>query len=320
MKQHHLVIGAGPVGSAVAQLLADQGEHIRVVTRSGTGPDHGNIERVVADAADAGRIAELARGAQAIYNCANPAYTRWDTDWPPISASLLSAAESSGAALATVSNLYVYGRADGPMAHSTPLAPVEHKGEVRAQMWRDALRAHESGRVRVVEVRGSDYADAGDNSHLARNAPAVLAGKSVFVMGAADQPHSWTAVKDVARLLVVAAADPTAHGQAWLVPSAPARTQQEALDDLAHVAGVPTVKTRALGPRVLRTIGLLSPMMREVSRTAYQFTGPFVLDDSVTRSHFGMQPQPWHETLNDVLAAVRVAGCPRQDSNLQPTD
>ncbi|MGB6023185.1 MAG: NAD-dependent epimerase/dehydratase family protein, partial [Ornithinimicrobium sp.] len=216
MRSHHLVIGAGPVGSAVARELAARGEQVRVVTRSGTGPDHANIERVVADAADADRMAELAKAASAIYNCANPPYTRWDTDWPPISASLLCAAESTGAVLATVSNLYVYGRPERPMTHSTSLAPVDHKGEVRATMWRDALRAHQRGTVRVVEVRSSDYADAGVNSHLARNAPAVLAGKDVFVMGAADQPHSWTAVKDVARLLVAAAADPSAHGQAWL--------------------------------------------------------------------------------------------------------
>src|SRR6266545_853820 len=79
----HVVVGAGPIGSGVAQLLADSGEQVRIVTRRGTGPQHPAIERVAADATDADRLGELAAGATAIYNCANPPYHRWPTDWPP---------------------------------------------------------------------------------------------------------------------------------------------------------------------------------------------------------------------------------------------
>ncbi len=307
MSSTHIVIGAGPIGSRVATGLAEAGHRVQVVTRSGGGPEHPSIERVRADASDTGRMRELATGSAAIYNCANPAYTRWDTDWPPIASSLLRAAQHSGAVLATVSNLYGYGRVNGPMSHQTPLAPNDHKGEIRAQMWRDALAAHQDGTARVVEVRASDYADAGDNSHLARNAPAVLAGKSVWVLGAADQPHSWTATADVATLIVAAAADPTAHGQAWLVPSAPPRTQRQALGDVAERAGLPAPTVRTLGPRALRLTGTVSPMMRELSGTAYQFTAPFVVDDAATREHFGMQPQAWDDTLRAVIAHARGA-------------
>lgn len=306
MNSTHLVVGAGPIGSAVATALADQGDQVRIVTRSGSGPEHPGIERVTADASDAHRMGRLAVGSVAIYNCANPAYTRWDTDWPPIAASLLRSAEESGAVLATVGNLYGYGRVDGPMSHRTPLAPNDHKGKVRAQMWTDALAAHEAGKARVVEVRASDYADAGDNSHLARNAPAVLAGKAVWVLGAADQPHTWTATSDVARLVIAGAADPTAHGQAWLVPSAPPRTQRQALGDVAKQAGLPAPTVHTLGPRALRAMGVVSPMMRELAGTAYQFTAPFVVDDTATRDHFGMQPQDWQDTLAAIVRSARA--------------
>ena len=40
-----LVIGAGAIGAAIAQLLADRGERVRLVTRSGGGPEHAAIER-----------------------------------------------------------------------------------------------------------------------------------------------------------------------------------------------------------------------------------------------------------------------------------
>lgn len=301
----HLVIGAGPVGTRTALLLADAGAHVRIVTRSGGGPEHPGIERITADAADAPRMRSLATGVTAIYNCANPPYTRWDTDWPPLAASLLEAAAASGAVLATVSNVYGYGRVTGPMSHDTALAPSDHKGEVRVRMWQDALAAHEAGRARVVEVRASDYADAGSNSHLARNAPAVLAGRTAWVLGSADQPHSWTTTHDTARLLVELASDERAHGQAWLVPSAPPRTTRQALGDIADSAGVAAPTVRVLGPRVLRAAGLIVPMMRELAGTSYQFTAPFVIDDAATRALVGWAPEGWDQTLARVIASAR---------------
>lgn len=301
----HLVVGAGPVGTRTALLLADTGAHVRVVTRSGSGPEHPGIERIAVDASDAAAMRSLAGGAVAVYNCANPSYTRWDTDWPPIAAALLAAAAASGAVLATVSNLYGYGRVTGPIGPDTPLAPCDHKGEVRVRMWEDALAAHEAGRVRVVEVRASDYADAGSNSHLARNAPAVLAGRTAWVLGAADQPHSWTTTHDTARLLVDLAGDDRAHGRAWLVPTAPARTQREALTDIADAAGVAAPRVRVLGPRALRAAGVLVPMLRQLSGTAYQFTAPFVVDDSATTGHVGWGAEDWDTTLGRVVRAAR---------------
>jgi 2-polyprenyl-6-methoxyphenol hydroxylase-like FAD-dependent oxidoreductase len=49
----HVIVGAGPVGSATAKVLAERGERVRVVTRRGSGPEHPAIERVAADATDA---------------------------------------------------------------------------------------------------------------------------------------------------------------------------------------------------------------------------------------------------------------------------
>jgi 2-polyprenyl-6-methoxyphenol hydroxylase-like FAD-dependent oxidoreductase len=39
----HVVVGTGPVGSATAQLLAGSGDQVRVITRSGSGPE--GVER-----------------------------------------------------------------------------------------------------------------------------------------------------------------------------------------------------------------------------------------------------------------------------------
>src|SRR5262245_44259146 len=123
----HVIVGAGPVGSRTALVLAERGDQVRMVTRRGTGPEHPAIERVAADATDATRLSELAAGATALYNCANPQYHRWLTDWPPLAAALLTAAERSGATLTTAAPLYGYGPVTGPMTAQTPLAATHPK-------------------------------------------------------------------------------------------------------------------------------------------------------------------------------------------------
>lgn len=302
----HVIVGAGPIGTATALLLAERGEEVVMVTRSGSGPTHPAITRTAADAGSSATLGQITTGATAIYNCANPQYHRWQTDWPPIARSLLSAAEGSDAVLATVSNLYVYGRVSAPMTEDLPLHANGPKGEIRAQMWRDALAAHEAGRVRVTEVRGSDYVGPGAQAHLGeRVVPRLLAGKDVTVMKSADTAHTWTATQDVARLLVTVAQDERAWGRPWHVPSNPPKTQREAVGDLCHVAGVDPVKVKEYPRLLIAGMGLFSPLMRELPEVAYQFEDPFILDSTAAQQTFDLKPTHWDDVLADVIASFR---------------
>jgi nucleoside-diphosphate-sugar epimerase len=290
---HHVVVGAGPVGTATARLLADAGAQVTVATRSGSGPAHDRIHRMRIDAGDSRALAAAAQDAVALYNCVNPPYHRWTTDWPPVAASLLSAAQSTGAVLVTAGNLYPYGPVDGTITASLPDAPAGPKSRVRATMWAAAKAAHDQGQVRAVEVRASDYLGNGAQSHLDRLMPRILAGKDVRVLGSADQPHSWTFVPDVARTLVTVAADEQAWGRVWLAPTGPPRTQREAVRDLCLVAGVTPVRVGVVPHVLLRAIGVFNPTMRELEETRYQFTRPFVIDSSTTEDALGLAPTPW---------------------------
>jgi nucleoside-diphosphate-sugar epimerase len=297
-----LVLGAGPIGTAVTHELVERGDAVVLVSRRGRGPDLPGVRLVAADASDADTLRTLAEGAAAIYNCVNPAYHRWPTDWPPVAQAVLLAAEHSGAVLATASNLYGYGPVAGPMTEQAPLAAQGAKGAVRANMFAQALQAHQAGRVRMTEVRGSDYVGPDAESHLGeRVVPRVLAGRKASVLGSADQPHTWTFTHDMARMLVVAAADERAWGRAWHAPSNPPRTQRQAIDDLARVAGVPPVRVGTLPRAVLVGLGLVSPTMRELRETLYQFEQPFVMDSTDAQRTFGVTPTPWDEVLDATL-------------------
>lgn len=304
----HIVIGAGATGSATARLLATTGVSVRIVSRSGSGPELPGVERVQADATDSARLVEIAAGADVIYNCANPAYHRWTTDWPPLAASMLTAAEQTGAVLVTLSNLYGYAPPMRPLRASHPLAPTSVKGGVRAAMWHDALAAHDAGRVRVTEARASDFIGphVGTSGHMGdRVVPRVLKGKSVSVLGDPDMAHSWTAIDDVARTLVTIGRDPRAWGRAWHVPSAPPLSQRQLITRMCELADVDPVKVLAIPKPIVAALGLVMPAMRELKEVAYQFEAPFIMDSAETTETFGLEPTPLAETLRLTLDSYR---------------
>jgi len=307
MSEHHVVVGAGPVGRHVAAVLVERGERVSIVSRSGRDTGLAGAEHVALDASDADALTRRTEGAVALYNCANPGdYTQWERVWPPLAGALLRTAERTGAVYAITGNLYPYGPVDGPMREDLPDAATDHKGVLRARMWADSRAAHESGRLRAVEVRGADYVGpgVGANGHVTRVLPRALEGRAVTMMGRTDVPHTFTDVLDVARTLVAAAADATAHGRTWLVPSNPSRTQAQALTDVLAAAGRPPVPVRGLPAGLVRGVGLVVPVMREVADLTYQFTRPYLLDDSAARAHFGIEPTPWDEVCRRTVAGL----------------
>jgi nucleoside-diphosphate-sugar epimerase len=298
MSELHVVVGAGPVGRETAGQLAAEGRDVLLASRSGAGPELDGVRRVALDAADADALAAVSEGAAVIYNCVNPpAYHQWTTMWPPIAAALLEVARRTGAVLVTAANLYPYGPVEGPMVEGLPDAGAGRKARLRAAMWADALAAHRAGQVRAAEVRGSDYMGdgVGEGGHIPRLVPRALAGKPVRVLGSPDQPHSWTDVRDMARALVAVAGHESAWGRVWHAPTNPPRTQREAVADVCRAAGREPVEVRAY-PRPAVTLGgLLSPMIRELKETAYQFERPYVLDSSAISRELGLEPTPWDE-------------------------
>lgn len=300
----HVIVGAGPVGTATAHALVSAGHEVTLVTRSGSGPVGHRISRVAADASDPFALAEATGSADALYNCANPLYHRWPELWPPMATSMLEVAARSGAVLVTMGNLYGYGPVDHPLREDDPLAATGTKGRVRAAMWEEALDAHRAGRIRVTEARASDFFGPGvDTSHFGRVVDRLLAGRKVRVLGDPDAPHSWTYVPDVGRTLAVLGTDDRAWGRPWHVPSAPALSQRDLAVRFCAIAGAPSPSVAAFPAGSLTLAGVVSAQMRELKETRYQFDRPFLLDSSDCTGTFGIEATP----LDDALAAVADA-------------
>ena len=300
----HLVVGAGWIGSELARQLTARGDNVTVATRSGT-TLAGTTARVL-DASDPVAFCLAAERMQTIFLCTNPPYPDWARRWPPVFAAAIAAASVSGAHLVVMGNLYPYGSPSGPMSEHSPETTTESKGVIRREGWHRVLEAHERGDIRAVEVRASDYFGAGvsGNAHLGQAffGP-VLASKTARGVGLPGLVHSWSYLPDIAATMIAAADHTGAWGRLWHVPSG-AHSRTDIAGQLnAHygshgsVAGYPQW--------MLRSLGLVSPLMREVDKSSYQFRVPYVIDSAETQRELGVAATPWDEALITVAESYR---------------
>jgi nucleoside-diphosphate-sugar epimerase len=291
MNQLHVVTGAGPVGSTVALQLADQGHRVRLLTRSGSGPDHPLVERHQVDASSPDGLAAAFDGATAVFHCIHGSRydaRTWRAELIPAEQAVLAAAGRAGAVVVFPESLYAYGVVTEPITEDTPRTATTGKPGVRVEL----LRNREASATPTVSVAASDFfgprvlnAHAGE-----RMVPTVLAGRTMRVVGSLDQPHSFTYVPDLAAAMVRGAADSSLWGSFLHAPTAPAITQRDLIAAFAEAAGVSMPKVGTIPAGLLRLLGLVHRDSRELAEMAYQFTAPFVLDSSRSEARLGLKP------------------------------
>ena len=303
----HVVLGAGPVGRAVAAALVARGIEPVVVTRSGASVPGASSR--VADITDPVQATAALAGAEVVFQCAQPEYHRWPQEFPALQAGIVDAAASAGALLVVAENLYGYGPHDGPLTEDLPLEATTRKGAVRAQMWRDLEDAHEAGRLRVVAGRASDFFGPGVQGSAVgdRFFGPLARGKAAEVAGDPDRLHSYTYVGDFGEALVRLSETPSTWGRPWHVPNAPTVTTRALAEQAAALAGT-TARLRTFARWQLRLVGCVVPAVRETVEMLYEFEEDFVVDHSAYASHCGDHATPLSESLAATMAAERGAG------------
>jgi nucleoside-diphosphate-sugar epimerase len=299
----NVVVGAGGTGVATAKLLAEDGHDVRLITRRGSGPSHPRIRRIALDATNTSELATAISGASSLFNCAAPPYHQWRTQFPALAAALLNAAITTQVNYVMLGNLYGYGPVDAPMTEDLPMRPNSVKGRLRARIWAEAKAAHDAGRVRVAEVRASDFIGRGAMSVFTiMVAPKVLAQKPALFPADLDAPHSWTGTADAARAMVAVAASDHAWGQAWHAPTNAPVSARELAAMLARCAGVRDPRLYRMPGWLLGAAGWGSEVVRELPEMQYQLQKPFVVDSSRMRREFMLTPTPLADILRDGLS------------------
>ena len=299
----HVVLGSnGGTGSAVLEELTRRGLPARGVTRSGTGFQPEGAELVGADVTDPEALAIALAGAAVVYQCAQPAYTRWAQEFPQMNRTIVRGTAAVGAKLVFAGNLYLYAPGTNPMREDSPATAEGKKGRTRVEMAAELLRAHADGRLRVTMGRSSDYyGPRGIDSGLGERVFAwALRGKKLSWLGSLDQPHTVSYLPDIARGLVTLGTEDGADGEAWHLPAGPAVTGREFLTAVCDAADKPH-RLSAVSPAMLRIASIFSPLVRELKETTYQWTDPWIVDTAKFQSAFG----PFVETpMAEAIAAT----------------
>lgn len=307
MNTIHVVTGAGPVGSTVAQQLAESGHRVRLLTRSGSGPVHPLVERRRVDVSQPAALVEALAGGIAVHHCIHgSAYdaTVWRAELPAAERAVLEAAGRVGAVVVFPESLYSYGEVDGVMTETSPRTATKGKLGVRTGL----LAQRDASSTPTVSVAASDFygplvrtAHAGE-----RLVPTVLAGRTMRMVGSLEQPHSFTYVPDLAAAMIAAAGREDLWNSFLHAPTAPAITQRELVTKVAQAGGVRVPKVSAIPVGVMRAMGVVSRPMREMAETGYMFSRPFVMDSSASEARLGLSPTPIAEGLAATVAWWRA--------------
>lgn len=303
MTDLYVVTGAGPVGWTVAEQLAEQGHSVRVLTRSGSGPDHPLVERRTLDVSDPAQLGEAFEGAKAIFHCIHgSAYSAsaWAKELPKAEGAVLAAAGEAGAVVVFPESLYSYSEPKKTMAEHSPRDARGGKRGIRTAL----LNLRSASTTDTVSVVAGDFfgprvrtAHAGE-----RMVPALLSGKGVQVIGSAEQPHSFTYVPDLAAAMIKAAQTPSLWNRVWHAPTGPALTQRSIATSFAVAAGMDAPKVSSVPGWILRTAGLFSAGMRELAELLYQFERPFVMDSRLSQEALALEPTPHLEAARATVA------------------
>lgn len=297
----YVVTGAGPIGWTIAEQLALRGEQVRILTRSGSGPDHPLVEKLRVDVSDPAQLGQAFDGAAAVFHCIHGSAYRaktWAAELPEAEQVVMDAAAEAGAVVVFPESLYSYSEPDKTITENSPREAIGGKRGIRTAL----LKARQAHRANTVSVVAGDY--FGPRARLAhageRMVPLILKGKAVQVLGSASQPHSFTYVPDLAAAMIVAAQKPELWNSVLHAPTGPAMTMREIAGSFARTAGVPEPKLSVVPGWLLRTLGLVSTDMRELAEMLYQFERPFVMDSKASQAKLGLEPTP----LPDATAAT----------------
>lgn len=156
------------------------------------------------------------------------------------------------------------------------------------------MAAHRDGRVRYVSGRGPDFfGPGGDQTHFGGFfwQSALKSGKAQ-VLVPTDMPHAFAFTHDIAAgLATLGTAPDDVTGRWWMLPSQAPMTMREMVGHLSTALGRPIDVQRM--PGLLRAIvPLFMPALGEFSEMAYQWSAPYVVDDTPFRTRFGAAPTP----------------------------
>ena len=303
------ILGAGgTIGRELAKVLPTYDKHIRLVSRNPqvVNPDD---EVYAADLLEPTAVEGAVAGSDVVYLTAGFPYRTpvWRATWPQVMDNVLAACQKHQAKLVFFDNVYMYDPAHmGQLREDSPINPPSQKGQVRAAIAAKVLDAHANGQVQALIARAADFygPNITQNGMLNELAFKKLAqGGTAQWLASTKYPHAFTYTPDAGRDTALLGNSDDAYGQVWHLPTAPdPPTGQGWVEAIADALQVQP-KVQVIPKWLVRTMGWVVPMMRELDEMMYQYDRSYVVDSSKFSEHFGVLPTPYAQGIAEVVSS-----------------
>ncbi len=292
-----LILGAnGRFGRAAVLAFAAAGWRVQAqLRRAPMAPLPAGACAVTVPLTDTAGLAAAADGAAVVVHAINPEYTRWDAEALPALQQGLDVAQRLGALFMLPGNVYNFGENMPPLLRpDTPQAATTTKGRQRCAM-EAQMQARAAQGQRSVVIRAGDFYGPGSGTWLDQAIVKDLARGKLVYPGPLHAAHAWAYLPDLAQAFVaVALADQhTAPGFARLHFAGHTLTGAQllaAIDSAAASLGLRPARGFRIGRMpwaVVRAVGLVYPLWRELARMRYLWRVPHTLDASALHAAVG---------------------------------
>jgi len=302
------ILGAGgAIGTPLAKELSAYTGRVRLVSRNPV-PVSGDEELFPADLRDGAAVDRAVSGSEVVYLTAGLEYSFkvWRRDWPLIMGHVLNACLKHDARLVFLDNVYMYAADEIPrMKETSAVAPPSRKGKVRAALCDMIFRAVRERGLKALIARSADF-----YGPVVRNSPLGVMvleefrkGKRAFWQVDASRLHAFTYTPDAAKAAAMLGNTPDAYGEVWHLPTSSEKLTGR--DFIERIAAEMQVEPRyyIFSRFMMRVVGFVVPVVRELREMAYQYDRNYVFDSSKFEQRFSCRPVSYAEGIRNMVAA-----------------
>ncbi len=301
-----LILGAtGGFGKALTKQMASRGWQVRAVTRTpGIQSDSGDsINWIVGDLDQPKTLTDAASDVDVIVHAVNVPYQHWNPTMLNYTRSTIELAQNNDAHLMFVGNVYNAGiPVDGMINENTPNAPVNEKGEIRAQIENMIVDASDKG-LRTTIMRFGDFfgPDVVTSNWFNVCTKAIDKNKLMFA-GDANMPHTWAYLPDAAKAFAQIAELRLTENDSPKHIVLPFSGHVFSFGELQcvfeNIKGQP-VKVSLVPWRFFSVLGWVLPFMRELVSMRYLWQHDIRMDGHALNEFLGAAPD--HTSLKQAV-------------------
>jgi nucleoside-diphosphate-sugar epimerase len=308
MKGRIIILGgAGRLGRAAAHVFKSAEWQVASLVRASSAEAAApGTEIVEVDACDTQSVVAAASGADVVLYALNVPYTQWGRFALPFVDTAIAAARENRATLVFPGNLYNHG-AGMPawIDEATPMRATSRKGAIRIAVETRMREAAEGG-LRTIVLRAGDYfGGEGSGSWFDRIIVKDIAAGRLTYPGPLDIIHEWAYLPDLAQALVA-----LVERRDRLPPFAAFGFAGHAVSGRQFLAAISRAcrrdfKIDIMPWRLLKLMGVVVPVFRELADISYLWSTPHAIDGGRLAEIIGDLPRtPLDQAIAASLAAL----------------